>query len=251
MGGKALAGNLSIRMRMTLSIVSDTIKVKVDATNHGTEPAHKLCAYLHIFEQSLASEILDRLKVHETRSFYFKVPIPSGKRGRFPFIGEVFFHDANRHPFSALSCAVFNLKCKSHSYLTGHVPDMSIGGKGNLSLLITNLTSFPRKCTATLYLPHGLTTPKRQKNLQLDPYGKRKADFLLKNRYGIGGATYPVFCTIEYDEKGINHVEIVRSTVRIKECQNWFVKTRWYWLCGMVPIVLWWGGLWLFRKRMR
>lgn len=245
----ACAGTLTIRMQTTISVASDFINAEIATTNTGTEPAHNVYAFLHIFDRFLESEVLDILEVRQTRSFYFKISHPPGKRGRFPFVGEVLFHDANHHPFSALSCATFNLKSKSISYLTGHAPDLTIKERGNLSLQITNLASCPRTCTATLYLPHGLTTSVRHKDLQLDPCDRRKVDFLLKNRYGIGGASYPVFCTLEYEEKGIHHAEIVRSTIYVKEYKNWFLKTRWYWLGGMVLLLLGWIGMWLFKKK--
>jgi len=246
---KAYAGTLTMQMQTTISVASDLINAEIVATNTGTEPAHNLRAFLHIFDRSLESEVLEILEVRQTRSFHFKISLPSGKRGRFALVGEVLFHDANLHPFSALSCAAFNLKNKTISYLTGHAPDLTIKEKGNLSLQVTNLASCPRTYTATLYLPHGLTTSARHKDLRIDPYGIKKTDFPLKNRYGIGGASYPVYCTLEYEERGIHHAEIVRSTIYVRECKNWFLKTRWYWLGGLVSLILGWIGLWLFKSR--
>lgn len=246
---KAYAGTLTIRMQTTISVASDFINAEIAATNTGTESAHNLRAFFYLFDRFFESEVLDLLEVRQTRSFHFKIPVQPGKRGRFAFVGEVLFHDANLHPFSALSCATFNLKSKTISNLTGHPPDLTIKEKGILSLQITNLASWPRLCTATLYLPHGLTTSVKYKELRLDPYGIRKTDFPLKNRYRIGSASYPVFCTLEYEERGMHHAEIVRSTIYVKECQNWFLKTRWYWLGGVVSLLLVWIGLWFFKSR--
>ena len=151
----AYTGTLEIRISTSIYVDSDFISVEIEATNNGTEPAHNLRSFFYILDKSLESEALKILEVKQTRIFRFKIPVPPEKKGQFPFVGEILFHDANRHPFSALSCDSFNLKNKTIARLTGNIPDLTIKVKGNLSLQVTNLASYPRKCTATLYLPNG------------------------------------------------------------------------------------------------
>jgi hypothetical protein len=244
----AFAGNITLRMQMTLTISSDRIKVQIAATNQGTEPARDLRASLHIFDRVLTSEIISHLNVNETRSFLFLLPLPADKKGRFPFLGEVLYHDANLQPFSALSSDVFKLKHKVVPDLIGSAPDLTIKGKGNLPVRIANPLSRPVDFTATLHLPLGLTTPEKQKRFTIDPNKEKTVEFQLFDRYEIGSAAYPVFCILEYEIDGLHDTTIVRPTVRIKALKNWFKKTKWYWLGGLVPIVLMWLGVFLLRK---
>jgi len=250
-GEKTFAATLTIRMQMTLTIITNQIKVRIVASNHGTEPAHDLQAFLNIFDRSLKSEVIDLLNVQQTQSFDFQVPIPPQKRGRFPVLGEVLYHDTRRHPFSALSCNTFHLKSNTTSDLTARAPDLTIKENGALSVRISNLSDSSHQCKAALYLPHGLSTPVRQKLFVLAPNGQSKVEFLLTNRYGIDGAVYPIFCILEYQNEGVNETIIVKSMVRIKQFLNWFKETKWFWLGGIVPIVLFWAGRLLFRRGFR
>jgi len=246
-GLEADAGTITIKMRMSLSIVNGQIKVRMEVTNRGTETAGKLRALLRIFDRSLTSEILDRLEVQETGSFHFKIPVPPGKRGRFSFVGEVFFHDARQSRFSSLACTTFNLKEKPRLKLTGHAPNLTIWDKGNLRVGFTSLSSMPLKGKATLYLPQNLTTPSNKKTIRFEPFEAKKVNFPLKNRYGAGSGSYPVFCILEWELRGIHYTEVVKTSIRLKKYKNWFRKTKWYWLGGMIPILLYWMVL-LFKR---
>ena len=247
--GNALAGTITIRMQTTLTVSADRIEVLITAANLGTEPAHDLQAFLHIFDRSLASGITPRLDVGQTRSFRLHLPIPSAKKGHFPFIGEVLYHDANNQPFSALSCDVFHLKHKAVSELTGHVSNLTIKGSGKLSVQICNPLSRPLNCTATLHLPKGLATPLRQKYFAIDPNREKIIEFQVIDRYETESAVYPIFCALEYEEGGVHYSKILQSTVRIKAFKNWFKKTKWWWLAGVVPIVLMWLGILLLNRK--
>jgi len=247
-GEKAFAGTITIQMQMSLTTLSGQIKVRITTANLGTEPARDLQAFLHIFDRVLTSEIIPHLDFKQTRSFHFQLPVPADKKGRFPFLGEVLYHDANQKPFSALAGDVFNLKHKAISELTGHVSDLTIKGKGKLPVQISNPLPHPLNGTVTLHLPHGLTSPNTQKYFVLDPNSKKTIEFQLFDRYEIGSAAVPVFCVLEYETNGVHETTIVQSTVHTKAFKNWFKQTKWWWLGGLIPIVLMWLGFLLLRK---
>lgn len=243
------AGTITLRMKMTLTVASGRIKVRIDASNRGTEAAQNLRAFLYIFDRTLTSEVLDRLEKEETRSFNFEIPKPAEKRGRFAFTGKVLFHDANNHPFSALACNTFNIVYNPSPQFTGHIPHLTVKERGKLRIQVINLTSGNRTCRVLLRLPHGLISPVNPKSLKLGPYGKSEVNFQIENRYGIGAATYPIFCILE-DKSGKDHyAEILRSMIQIKESKNWFHQTKWYWLAGIVPIILCWIVVLSFRRK--
>lgn len=247
--GKTFAGIITIQIRMTHSFASDRIKVRIDATNRGTESAQNLRAFLYIFNRTLTSEVLDRLKKEETHSFDFEIPKPDDKRGRFAFTGEVLFHDANNHPFSALACNTFNIRYNPSPQFTGHIPHLTVKEKGKLRIQVINLTPGNRTSRVLLRLPHGLISPVNPKSLKLGPYGKSEVNFQIENRYGIGAATYPFFCILEDKSGKVHYAEILRSTIQVKEFKNWFHQTKWYWLAGIVPIILCWIVVLSFRRK--
>jgi len=180
--GKTFAGIITIQIRMTHSFVSDRIKVRIDATNRGTKSAQNLRAFLYIFNRTLTSEVLDRLKKEETHSFDFEIPKPTEKRGRFAFTGEVLFHDANNHPFSALACNTFNIRYNPSPQFTGYIPHLTVKEKGKLRIQVINLTPGNRTSRVLLRLPHGLISPVNPKFLKLGPYGKSEVNFQNQKR---------------------------------------------------------------------
>lgn len=199
-----------------------------------------------MLNQTLTSETQDRMDIHQTRSFNFEKPLPFGKLGQFPFVAEVFYADANLHPFSALSAGIFQIKSRISPKIYGRSSNLWIEEKGDLLVRVVSNLNSSKSVLATLYLPHALRTPIKRKRFQIDAQDEITVEFLLNNRYRISGANYPVFCILEYDEKE-HHTVIVRSQVRIKEPVNWFVKTRWYWIAGIVPMVLTWAVIGLRR----
>ena len=236
----ANAGELTINVKMTLSVVSDRIEIRVTATNIGNEATHQIESSLSIFDQSLKSEVLERLDVQQDHSFLFEVFRPVNKRGVFPFVGEVRSHDAKLYPYSALAAGTFKLDSKFFAGLTAEVRDLTIKKKETLAIHVTNLSKDPKNVNASLYLPQALITPKKHKYLRLGSNGKSVIEFPVQNRFGKGGATYPVFCVLKYNDHGHHQAVILRSKIRLDEPKNWFNVTHWYWFAGLVPISLFW-----------
>ncbi len=236
----ANAGELTINVKMTLSVVSDRIEVRITATNIGNEATHQMESTLSIFDQSLKSPILRRLDVQQNHSFFFEVVRPVNKRGVFPFVGEVRFHDAKLYPYSALAAGTFKLDSKFFAGLTAEVGDLTIKKKETLAIHVINHSKDPKNVNALLYLPQALMTPEKNKRLRLGSNGKSVLEFPVQNRFGKGGATYPVFCILEYNDQGHHQAVILRPKIRLDEPKNWFIVTRWYWLSGLVPIGFFW-----------
>ncbi|MFC1813022.1 hypothetical protein ACFL03_10050 [Thermodesulfobacteriota bacterium] len=245
------AGNIALRMQATLTIAAGRIEVRITTANLGTEPARDLQAFLHIFNRNLASDTTPRLDVGQTRSFFFRLPVSAKNKGRFAFIAEALYHDANQKPFSALACDVFRLKHKAAPDLTGAATDMTFKGKGRLPVQISNPLPHALNCTATLHLPRGLTAPIKEQKVMLASNSQKTIEFQLFDPYEIGDAAYPVFCIIEYEKNGTHGAVIVSSTVYVKGFKNWFKQTRWWWLAGLVPIVLMWIAVLFPRKKLK
>lgn len=243
LAGEAHAGSIVLQLRTTLAVFSDRIDVTLAAANYGSEPARDVRAVLQVFDRSLESGVEGFLGVGQTRSFEFRVPVPQGKQGRFPVTGEILYHDANHHPFSAVSCDAFDVGGKTRSDLSGFAPDLEMTGIATLDVLIKNRSPVRRSGTATLYLPHGIAASAKQKRFEIAPGDTQTIDFQLTDRYDTGGAEYHAFCVLAHEENGVHHTEIVHSRIRVSEFHNWFEKTRWYWLALMVPIVLVWISL--------
>ena len=233
-------GTLSIGIRSTLSISADRIRVVVFAENNGNESAYGVQAFLYIFDRRYSSDAVDQLGMKQNRSFHFEIPLETEQKGEFPFVGEVLYHDSNRLPITALSAGTFKLGSPGGGLLSGRAQELTLVLNESVSVKISSRDPAPRDMIATLYLPRGLTTPQNQKQVGLMPFGTAAVDFPLKHRQGAGNATYPVFCILTYHAAGVAHAAVVQTVVHVKDFQNWFIRTRWYWLGGGGLIVLGW-----------
>lgn len=225
---------------MTLSVLSDRITVKLEASNTGDEAGKKIRAVLHIFDHILKSQTFNRLDAGKSHTFFFDVAVPEDRHGQFAFIGEVVFHDDNLHPFSAISAGTFLLRNKYPSLIQGRCSDISFEKKGPLTVYVKNTSPRPQTVKATLYLPYALMAIEKEKRFRIKANDETPVNFELKYRYNIGSAVYPFFCVLEYEEKENHHASLVQSTARIMEPKNWFTKTRWYWLAGLGGICVAW-----------
>jgi hypothetical protein len=158
-------------------------------------------------------------------------------------VGEVVFYDADRLPFSALSAGMFKLGAVTGSNLNVRAAEITLTEKGRLAVMVTSNDSMPRSVVARLYLPRTLTTSTTRKKVSIDPLQTIEIDFPVFYRFGIGGASYPVFCTLTYSSNGIAHAAVVQTAVTVKSYQNWFIRTRWYWLAGGIFVILGWMGI--------
>ncbi len=140
------------------------------------------------------------------------------------------FHDANQHPFSALSCRTFSFKKNVQADLIGLIDGINIKKKGDLRFEIKNLGSGLRDIRASLILPKELYSPRTQVDLQIEPGRKKGVDFEIVNFSALSGASYPIFGFIEYDLRETHYTAVSRALVTIAKEENWFRRTRWSWL---------------------
>jgi hypothetical protein len=97
LGDNVSAGVIRISLKTTLSIRNGVIQTKIVATNTGTDAGHRLRGVLHIFDRTIISDKIEQLGVQKSHTFDIKIKLPKDKKGVYPFIGEVRFHDANQN----------------------------------------------------------------------------------------------------------------------------------------------------------
>jgi len=246
---QVMAGILTIRMDLSYTLGPDGIEVRIDATNHGTEPAFEVGATLHGFDQALKSKTLERLEIEQTAAFQFRIQVPPDKKGVYPLVAEFVFRDANRHPFSTLSGVPVNLGGKITTGLAGIVRVLTVENKKNIRVRVINAAPRTRDVVATVYLPWNLDASHKQKNIKLALRSYATVDFPINSRYGINDATYPVYVTLEFDEEGHHQTVLIQSAVQIARQKNWFIQTRWYWLMGGVLVIFGWIGVWVTGRK--
>ena len=242
------AGVIRITLKTTLSIRNGMIQTKIVATNTGTDAAHRLRGVLHIFDRTIISDKIERLGVQKSHTFHININLPKDKKGIYPFIGEVRFHDTNQQPFSALSAGTFKVKSRFFKGVKGKATNPTVKREGKLEIQVTNQFVKPLNLRAKLYLPYALSVSESTQKISIASREAKDFSFDLNNRFGAGGAKYPAFCTLEYNVNGHHQTILMRSVIRIQEAENWFIATKWYWLAGLPVLFVGWIGIGLGHR---
>ena len=245
------AGVIRISLKTTLSIRNGVIQTKIVATNTGTDAAYRLRGVFHIFDRTLVSDKIELLDVQKSHTFDISIKLPENKKGIYPFIGEVRFHDANQHPFSALSAGTFKVRSRFFKGVTGKATKPTVKREGKLEIQVTNQFAKPLILRAKLYLPYALSVSESTQQISIASREAKDFSFDLNNRFGAGGAKYPAFCTLEYNVNGHHQTILMRSIIRIQEAENWFIATKWYWLAGLPVLFVVWIGIGVLGQRAK
>lgn len=226
----ATAGILKIETQTGVTVAGDLLKVRVTATNKGTGPAHNVQVHLILLSERHHGPVKGQLGPGQTDTVLFKRTLSGIKKGRYPLTVLVDFHDANQYPFSAVSCTTFHFREDANPDLLCLGGDITVDADGELRFSVKNLGFGPRKVRATLVLPKELSTPRPQIDLQIDPRSERAVVFEITNFSALSGASYPVFCYLEYDSKATHYTAVARALVKIVKGENWFRRTKLFWL---------------------
>jgi hypothetical protein len=232
----ASAGTIRIETTTSVSVAGNALKVDVTTTNKGDVPAHNIQVHLMLLGHTQSSRIIGLLKQNEPKMFVFEKPPSALHKGRYPLIVLVDFHDANRYPFSAVSCATFHVKEDVNPDLVCRADDVSMQDSGALRFTIKNLGSVTRSIRATLVLPKELSSKKTNTDFQIGTKQEEVVTFRINNFSALLGASYPVFCYFEYDSEETHYTALAEALVTIQERENWFQRTKLIWVIAAIVL---------------
>lgn len=237
----AIAGSLTITVRMTIQEFKDHIKVAITVTNDGPDTAYRVGAKLYTLEQTWTAGAVKELAVKDTEIFTFKPLLSKNLKGRYPIAADVIFHDKYHHPFSSLSCTTYKLKEDTRTIIEGTSGDISIYPRGNLILKLNNPEGIPKKVKVTLVLPSVIKTDIKRQTLHV---GRKQETliFPVSNHKALLGSQHPYYFFLEYDQDGQHYSSLTGGKINVGDIRvNWFIRTRWYWLSGLGTWLLIWG----------
>jgi len=230
----ASGGILQISATTTAEVTGNLLKIKETVTNNGNVPSHDIQTHIIVFGEKKSSPLRGQLKRDQSETFFFRKTLHRLKKGRYPLITRVTFHDSNNYPFSAVSCTTLTIKEDSSSDLLCSGGGVSIEKNGILRFSVQNRGKGTRTIQASLVLPDELSTPLPQRVFLVEPDGENTIIFEINNFSALSGARYPVFCIFEYEGEEIHHAEVCESLVEMVENENWFQRTQMFWLCAAI-----------------
>ena len=167
------AGTISITTDAITWVEAGRIHGKIQVTNVGNAPAHELRADTEILGERFGSSLAPTLGPHESTSFQFSKPVDPSLKGTYPLVVLIHFQDANRHPFTALSCSTFSIGEKVDAGLSATAETLDLKDDGTLHFEIRNESDQPRQVRATLHLPREISCPNPIRDVEVAPHGKK------------------------------------------------------------------------------
>ncbi len=225
----ANAGILAINTQTAVKTDADKFLGTIKVCNTGDVDAYDVQVTVIVSEEQIKSPLKKLLAPNEPDTFSVEKTLAGLKKGRYPVTVIVDFHDANQHPFSAVSCTTFSFKEDVNADLVCVVDDLAMGKKGQLRVSLRNPGPGPRNCRATLVLPRELSSQKHSIDLEIAAGSEKTVAFEIENLSALSGSAYPVFCSVEYDLGDTHYAAVSGAVVRISQKQNWFYQTRWLW----------------------
>lgn len=229
-GSPAVAGLLSIQTRTEVTVTGNLLQVIVNVTNKGNVPAYDVQALLLLLGDTISTSPAPILEVNESIPFRFKKKLKGIKKGRYPVIVQVNFHDANQYPFSSLSGSTFCYKEDTSPDLICQTKDITIRKEGELALSVKNPGYESRAVRVRIVLPREFSSPKPEINIKLGARREERIVFPISNFSALPGATYPVFFSLEYDLHDSHYSLLTRAVVKTWIKENWFSRTQWLWI---------------------
>ncbi len=232
---------LTIQTRTTQALTPDGLEVTVVAVNRGTSPARRVQVHVRVPGKVRRSPIRPYLAPGEATAEYFQIPLDDLPPGRYPLIVLTDFQDPYQVPFSVLSVMTFSVGQAEDPALAleAHIPEI-IDGE-TLTLRVRNLDKKARTLRARVVLPREFSSPVVEKTALLAGYAEIVLVFEVRNLGALAGATYPVFCLIEYDADGRHHTAVAETWMHVGRVRTWVHRSRLLWaalgillLAGMV-----------------
>ncbi len=249
----ALAGNISMNIQTTVTVSNSRVEAHITLTNKGDEAAETVQPQMWIRENRIMGEIIPRILPDASHSFMLAQSLDALKKGKYPLVIWVDFHDANQYPFSAVSGMTFFVDQNTVSDLAIQTGPVVMDREGTLELKVKNLGNDARNLSFLLVVPRELSTHDIPDHIRIEARKETAVTLNISNFSALYGATYPIFCFVEYETEAAHYCQLASSVVRIEAGQNWFRKTRTGWIIGVCVLIVILGGylVWWARGRRR
>ncbi|MFC1859411.1 hypothetical protein ACFL9U_15485 [Thermodesulfobacteriota bacterium] len=232
MGFSANAGTLAITPKTTIEVQGNRLSGTIEVCNNGDETAYYVQAEIEVLGDLIETSIKEGIKPNNCEKFHFLKEFDFIGKGIFPVIIKIHYHDFNRYPFSALAYAFFGSETDAQTDILYRSENAVIEGKGRLSVYVKNLGSELKQIRASLILPREIFSPESRFMFKLGTQEEKTLRFVMENKSAQSGATYPVYCLLEYDRRGIHHTVVSKAILKVKERENFLRQIRWNLLFG-------------------
>jgi len=247
----SFAGILTIETQTSVQTTENQLEVTVKITNKGDEPAYNTQINLIVLDETTQGDVKAKLDPGQSDVNTFNKTLSDIARGRYPLSVRVDFHDANLYPFSALSGLTFFLGKDVNGDIAVVGDNLSLDKEGVLNFHIKNMGSDPINLSASLFLPKEFSAATPKKTFQIDARSEKNLAFDVNNFSARNGASYPLYCSFEYDKNNIHYTTMANVFVTVKVAEGWFRSLKWVWVGTIIILIVMVCGIFILQKKTK
>jgi len=222
-------------------VTENEIILNFSVSNTGDEAAHDVQVSLALPDGFTSEPVyMGVLEPNRPFSGGFRIVISdSVKPGTYPVVLTTHYTDANAYPFSTVSPTFIRYRRPTPIKLRGEVSEVKLYGEAekDLTLKISNLDERPHKVGVRLHLPDELKATYYSTEVNVDARGVGTVTIPIRSFGALGGSSYLVFATMEYEQDGLHYASTASGMASILAEQE---KTLPNWLpfAGLVLLVV-------------
>lgn len=228
---------ITLTSSLSCEVTPPMIKVILKLKNNGDETAYNIQARFKIKDKQWLSKVFPKLEVNKKLKIEHTEKLELERRGTYPLIAKIHFHDAAGYPFTTIVVTPFTYKEAVTPNIFGKLQDLTLWDKGALKLNITNMGHDDLSLDIRLFVPDELSVKPNQKRFIIKARSKEEVLFKVNNFSALTSAIYPAWAVIEYESKDQHFTHICSGGIKIKQKANIFKKYWWLWLTLTAMII--------------
>jgi hypothetical protein len=242
------AKTIGVTTEVRVTAEPGALAVVVKLTNSGDEAAKTVVPIVRVADHEARGEGRSTLAPGESIESTVRVPFDR-PAGQWPLVTRVDYADANGYPFQALQVALVSSPPATPALVA--VVDVAaepVVDSGRIRARLKSLSDAPRRAQVRFVTPRGLEMNPALLPLDMEPWADATVEAEVVNRAALAGSRYPVFVTVEYDDRGEHHASVAHAMVEIHAP----VPRRVWTLLGVAAaLLLAWVALLVWRRMSR
>ncbi|MBF0449524.1 MAG: hypothetical protein HQK75_02375 [Candidatus Magnetomorum sp.] len=232
---------IDIQSQLTVNQSADQLTLALELSNKGSIRAIDVSVAIQFLETMQQSKIIDCFTSGQTKTIRMNVAVPEDKKGAFPLICEIQFHDDNLFPFFSLYCTNIYLRTRKFSEtLTATIKDIYISDQQTVSVLVQNNESKDQNIIARIILPGALTCKNDSRNIVLMNAPLETVLFQIFKKDALPASHHRGYVLMNYIKNSIHHSIITPFSIHVDSNEMNGHLTKKYLLWGFTGLTLIW-----------
>jgi hypothetical protein len=210
------AGTIRMAFSLRTAITGDQIKVGIEVENRGDEAAFDVKTWVELSGIKRLLFLKKKLEPRDSCGGELVFPL-SSRRGWYPIIAEIYYTDANGHPYYVDAVSKYAIDGRESEVTVEfkkpenqNIPlrlDINKYKKKEFFVILTNNSSKRKTIEVRFVYPGNIAIEPAKSNVSLGPMEKKRITLTIQNRSFNPGSSLPVHVLTEYDKDGLHYLD--------------------------------------------